>query len=680
MSPLIQDNRCHECKKLFCCSDCRDLHEENKHPKPPVKKDCLLCNFQRLPLKRFADDDYICHLVIRHLPLQCVLCGQLYRTSSDLKKFQTCTLKKRSRKSSSFSVRKDQVGRIPAQATPSPITKTVSCPSNSDNDSPNEQNFHNLHSLTSPPELLIRHTSTPMQIGFSGDRTGATFKTPKVPLAFSLKTPTASFSGNKLSSILTPVNDDGTDVGDGSSQNLFYSATSQLTTSRDSIGKSDVKRGLQTNFDSKSNMNGTDTPSRSSVSYAPANGSGSGYSREFFRTNSGRSLEVMEEQEEQGSVDMELTTPLGGLEKFPETPDPGTSSGTIAECPKEQPKKVRFSDEHRIVADCTTDPTVSDSEEFYEAPEIPGEKSSHSESRLMMKENEENSDKENLENRENSEDFVSPPPSNPSPSSSRVVMMLVVENGYKVSSSDLMPIINSSLKKLESVTTSEKLTTSITSVSGQSENGTGGIVRSVSSVDSYTTSSTLDYYSSPAADVALSVPRARVDPPALFGRNAGGIFSAVAQAMRYALGGLNGAGSPKGIPPAREILRQQRSLDPNGLDPRGPSPGMSAIATSLLRRPGKRSRDSIYDGVQPSHRPAGLRGPRSPSSPVAKRPRSWHRIRGRDPIARMRRDESSESRITGVSSETQQFRQGSLSAGDKILPLPSRAHQSTQTE
>uniref|UniRef100_A0ABD2XCX9 C2H2-type domain-containing protein n=1 Tax=Trichogramma kaykai TaxID=54128 RepID=A0ABD2XCX9_9HYME len=66
-------------------------------------------------------------------------------------------------------------------------------------------------------------------------------------------------------------------------------------------------------------------------------------------------------------------------------------------------------------------------------------------------------------------------------------------------------------------------------------------------------------------------------------------------------------------------------------------------------------------------------------SPVAKRHRGWYRIRGREPIARMRQLALTAS-PRGASRETQRFQQGSLSIGDTFLPLPSRAHQSTQTE
>ena len=66
-------------------------------------------------------------------------------------------------------------------------------------------------------------------------------------------------------------------------------------------------------------------------------------------------------------------------------------------------------------------------------------------------------------------------------------------------------------------------------------------------------------------------------------------------------------------------------------------------------------------------------------SPVSKRPRGWYKIRAREPIARMKKKNSSSS-PGEISEETQCFQQGSVNVRDTILYLPSRAHQSTQTE
>lgn len=68
------------------------------------------------------------------------------------------------------------------------------------------------------------------------------------------------------------------------------------------------------------------------------------------------------------------------------------------------------------------------------------------------------------------------------------------------------------------------------------------------------------------------------------------------------------------------------------------------------------------------------------TSPAAKRHRGWYRIRAREPIARMRERQVVAASPRGASRETQRFQQGTLSIGDTFITLPSRAHQSTQTE
>ena len=99
---------------------------------------------------------------------------------------------------------------------------------------------------------------------------------------------------------------------------------------------------------------------------------------------------------------------------------------------------------------------------------------------------------------------------------------------------------------------------------------------------------------------------------------------------------------------------------------------MSNLESFSSQRAEKRRRDDI-ENVSSSQRSTEQV---ELLSPVAKRHRGWYKIKAREPIARMRQL-SSQRR---VSSETQVFRQGSLSVGNTVLPLPDRAHQSTQTE
>ncbi|XP_046427025.1 uncharacterized protein LOC124183069 isoform X1 [Neodiprion fabricii] len=657
MNSLIEDNRCHSCKKLFCCSSCRELHEQKKHPRPKTDANCCLCLSKKLRLEKFEDAKFLCHLVIRHLPLMCVLCGQVYRSSSDLQSFKRCEFWQQQKNGNSLPP--EQVKKLSAQVTPSPITKTLSCPAYCRKESPSvDSEFHSLQSFAFPQELM-RNTSTPMHGSVADQRSVFHFnnKTSKFP-SFFLKTPK------------TPM------VEENPSPTLYYSATSQLLTSKDINTDSCASAIAAGSISSSSkSFDSVRTPSRSTAIANRMSEGCSGYSREFFKTNSSRALEVMEEQEEQTSICMDLTEAQDNLQKLFDAPK-DTDSPTA---PKDFAKKVvRFSDQHQIMADSTADP-VSDNEEFYEAPEILGEKSAcsvqnDSEARIVQQ-NEDNSDKENVENREDSESFKTPL-STPSATSSRVVMMVVVENGFEISTSKLMPLINSSLEKLDqSKSLTKNMTSSLPNVSSHIQHPSSSLVRSISSIDSYTASSTDYYYETPNTSSMTPVEPQKNTSESL--THVGGIFSAVAQVMRNAFRGLPGTGPSKGSPTrVSETLSESRGLNSTGL--RTSPSRFSTMATSLLRRPGKRSRDSINDAVSPYRRE--LRSPRNETgySPVAKRPRSWHRIRGRDPIARMRRDASTTTR--GVSSETQHFQQGSLSAGDTILPIPSRAHQSTQTD
>lgn len=105
----------------------------------------------------------------------------------------------------------------------------------------------------------------------------------------------------------------------------------------------------------------------------------------------------------------------------------------------------------------------------------------------------------------------------------------------------------------------------------------------------------------------------------------------------------------------------------------------SSLTSSILQTSGKRSREAM-ESPPSTQRQVGRVLPQTDiRSPVAKRQRGWYKIKGREPIARMRNNRQITS-PRGVSSETQVFHQGSLSVGDTLLPLPDRAHQSTQTE
>lgn len=506
---------------------------KKKHPKSKTDTDCRLCRSEKLPLEKFQDSKFLCHLVIRHLPLICLLCGELYRNSYDLENFGKCTFWRRPDDHDS-SVR-EPPKKLQVQATPSPIVRSISCPAACQQESISaDSEYHTLQSLTSPP-VLTRNTSTPMHVGVSSQRSKPQFKTPKAPTFF-LKTPKTPSAKNNKSVIGNET------IDENPSPSLFYSATSQLLLTSKDINSDSTPFGSLTSG-SRSLITG-ETPSRSTAAVQTPNRlseEGAGHSREFFRTNSGRVLEVMEEQEEQLSVTMDLTDAQDNLFAASESGVPDPPSIPVNGPARDAPKRVRFSDQHQL----TVDP-VSDSEEFYEAPEIPSDKSkvvdesndTKSEAR-MVQENEENSDKENLSSPEESKVFQTPSAAPPTTTSSRVVMMVVVENGFDVSTSNLVPLINSSLQQLERNPLTESITSSMSNISNQKQSAPGGLVRSVSTVDSFTASSTTDYYSTQSCP-DLRAPLQNQTTVASSGNGGGGILSAMAQAMRYAFRGLPG--------------------------------------------------------------------------------------------------------------------------------------------
>lgn len=477
-----------------------------------------------MPLKIYNDAKFLCHLVIRHLPLICILCGNIYRTSWDLENYKKCEYWKRKTSTLSLSSKNKKL--------PSPITRTVSCPSTCKRDSPiSDTEYHSLQSLISPPELM-RNTSTPMQVGLSNLKSTPQFnKTPK----FIFKTPIKPTikENNKYYSNFNLDSESNIQIDPSPSSSLaFYSATSQLMNSNNN--RTNVDNSLR-------NLTNGETPSRSILRT----------SRESFSTiNTERILEVMDEKEEQLEISMDMTEVQDNIGAV-------TEKKYSSNVNKEFEKKVRFSDQRQPVADSTID-AVSILEEFYEAecgtPEKEIDKN-ESENR-MIRDNEDNSDKENSDGR--TEDFNFKDGENCSPqlssTSSRVVMMLVVEKSIDLSTKDLMPLINSSLKKLdrsndiddENLTGSTVSSGVATAVQLETKlsNRSGDIVcKSVTSIDSYKASSTVDYYLS---DKNKGNSNLTVDNQSTVINddenvvNNGGIFSAVAKAMRSAFRALPG--------------------------------------------------------------------------------------------------------------------------------------------
>ncbi|XP_076675921.1 uncharacterized protein LOC143373033 isoform X1 [Andrena cerasifolii] len=596
---------CSICKKLFCCSQCRERHEKTKHSKQQL--DCPFCTSHKLPSQIFEDKPLLVHIVIAHLPLYCYLCGEVYKQSKDIETFGTCKWWKSRHRHSLGSAQKAVLG------TPPLIAEGKESSLNNDYNG-------NFGSLTSPP-ALYRTTSTPMVVG---EKNSFDCKTPNVP-NFTLKTPKTSSASLKIEQTHS-----GFQESAESNYLSFPSSANQENT---------PFRGL-----SSSRGNKDDLP----------------------RSNS-KKLDVMKEQDRTNPgeqcasnsdvVDMELTGVEG--EVVPQ----GLDTCVQVEKRSDSLKKVRFSDQYENSPDpsATSAVNMTENEEYFEACDTLSE----------AKENLENSQikiyAENVQN--TNKEIRSPDKQNgnvnqQSSGSSRVVMMVVVENNSNLSTSDL---IDSGLKKLGHISSGTSLPTS--------DSGTPAYSSSVTTVNNYYSLSSQASYSTSNQMISSLRRDSNSSSNSSDSGSSVGIFSAVANAVRTVMRNFSGAGTTRNID--REQVPPREDIVPRPTTSEAFHP-LSSLASSLLRRPGKRSRDAI-ESVPSSQRQMDVAVPQiEMRSPLAKRPRGWYRIKGREPIARMRNTRITSPR--GVSSETQVFHQGSLSVGDTVLPLPSRAHQSTQTE
>ncbi|XP_053973443.1 dentin sialophosphoprotein-like [Hylaeus volcanicus] len=480
-------------------------------------------------------------------------------------------------------------------------------------------------SLTSPPELY-RNTSTPMVVG---QKSNLDFKTPNVP-NFSFKTPKT----NSVS-LVKQIRSDSQDSSNSTYLSFAISANHEETSFRSVSSNRKDKDDRRT---SNSEIRKLDIMKEKEEKV---------HSKPTYRIGNNNDVE-----------DMELTSLVGEI-VFPDSQSLEMCVQT--EKRSDSLKKVRFSDQYDTLpgqssmANNPFNATENENEEYFEACDtLSGTKEPLKNPQIKIHE-EQSTEKENYSpNRRDMK--VNQQQQQPS-GSSRVVMMVVMENNSTLSTSDL---IDSGLKKFEQFASEAYVS-----------------ANSRSSPDCNSSFSYNCYATTPSQVVS---PIRRDSSTSSNGSSesssSSGLFSAVANAVRTVMKNLSGVGSSRNI--ENEQISRQEDIIPR------PSTGetfdsvSSCLASSLLRRPGKRPRDTL-ENASSSQRPIDVIVPQVEfKSPLAKRHRGRYRIKGREPIARMRNNRLTSPR--GVSSETQVFHQGSLSVGDTVLPLPSRAHQSTQTE
>lgn len=395
---------------------------------------------------------------------------------------------------------------------------------------------YNGSRFCTPPEIY-RKTSTPMFVGQKG------FETPCAP-NFSLKTP-------KTNSPSIAQND----AISQTSETQFFSFLLHAS-----------NEGM--------------TPFRISKD------------EQFSRSNSGRKLSVMEEQEKiaeevekttanaievSSPVDMDLTKPEGGI--LQDSPKSDDNHEDVV-------KKVRFSDQHKIAAENMMDScmrtilNMSTEEEFHDANDVTNaqkakttegtkdEKStvdtssnvkdatnasdSQVEDRRSLIQPSENilSDSQIRIIRDNTKNINkenrNPEVSNESSSttnqrdSNRVLMMVLMESNSGRLTTDLIPLINSGLKKLQEQLTSANYQSPSSAVESAKvcRRSVTRMKMSVSSVESYSVNdaATMTNRGQLASSPSPSVRSGENNVT----RNNGGFLSTITQMMRHALRNFSG--------------------------------------------------------------------------------------------------------------------------------------------
>ncbi|XP_063695863.1 mitosis initiation protein fs(1)Ya [Culicoides brevitarsis] len=91
---IIPDNiKCVICSRIFCCPNCRKLHEEREHAvedKENIHKSCFICHGKPHPLKKVNSELLMEHILDAHLPLHCRKCNKIYNSKDDFHEIEKC--------------------------------------------------------------------------------------------------------------------------------------------------------------------------------------------------------------------------------------------------------------------------------------------------------------------------------------------------------------------------------------------------------------------------------------------------------------------------------------------------------------------------------------------------------------------------------------------------------------
>ncbi|XP_011500927.1 PREDICTED: uncharacterized protein DDB_G0284459-like [Ceratosolen solmsi marchali] len=836
---VLKENGCRICPKIFCCTECRDIHENRKHPNPK----CSLCLKQDLPYKPLVNpelrknSEFFCHIAFNHLPLGCKLCGDKYTGIQDLLTAQSCRwwsidLKRKQRESQAAVTVAEDVPHIAVNDSGDsennlPVTplfaisiddsKSLKIADSSSILRLKQENFD------SPPEL-VRHTSTPMHsIGVLGQKQLGTAAIPqfvlKTPSSFdkhtfettestcshvassgfesryytgisssidepltklalsnnntdntgenqpevdpSWNSPSCPVTKNHLPPMSAEVANDKKDLVERSimKSDVLDRVSRTSDSSRDSIGKrvrfSDQCPNLERMSPSSTNCSVQETAADSSAHLADS---------EIF-------FEAQESLDDSGPCDGSEPYPYCQRSNKERTEGENSPTSSTSDCINDDGNSNSSGNNNS--ANCSGD-EKNGNDKVDESSCSENVKNNGGDDRN-------DKDKKNDSNNNNQErkiekDVDSSVEKSKTNTSSRVLMMVLVEktDSKSLSSLDLRPLIDSGLKKLEkrvaAVNSSPHTDKGYYECSCQSSKFStevSSFARKVNSTFVEDKSAKARFGSFRAtgreerqaggleSKLSQEVRKADGEPERQVTKKADGlisscmsdgIFSVVARVVRCALKKLPAVTSVTSRNLSREPLPQTAcspvritttsSLSITSAEVLAVGSGCSASTSHIMlqRSASKRPRDRLDSGEesryqvprdssgkmhssaarsaptnnnnnnansgsndsvaealslplgygrnQPHNKTTvpGNLSPRSEviSSPAAKRHRGWYRIRAREPIARMRKRQIVSPR--GASLETQRFQQGSLTIGDTYLPLPSRAHQSTQTE
>lgn len=727
------ENRCRQCKKLFCCSNCRLAHEEKNHSPHELK--CPICCSKKFQIKGDESHEFICHLVFHHLPLLCRLCGQSFETCEDLTIIQKCGWWK---EENSRRVRKI----LQETLSPTTITGTKSelldvnnyidsCNNNSRKSvSRNKQESnHRFVTLNSPP-VLIRNTSTPMissclKTNFELRKSNSISFVLKTPRNFSPSledTETQQFfdnnefrkcnsdsafnSGRYNSQSKSFIQSGSSEYFTCDQQNSRRRLSSLSKVEEFSEPRSRIKKDIK---QLKKTVRFSDRFTQAAIEMAEydeffeAQESLSEISQKFLDVDKEISVNHVEStfddtdnRDNRLNFEKENKIFLEESSIYTEETRGPIESNSASENISLMIRNVHLNDNNDNRLDGVANANdlqkkVYSTKNVYLKENI----NSFNESNIYSQQNE-ISDDENKENdnSDSSNSMKGTSKISQQAESSQIVMMVVVNNASRISRTDLVPLIDSELKKLEE--TSSVSSTVYNSISSQSSSSSSSQEekysvtnsqfrrKSTTSVNSYFSIASTECFSTQNDSIA-SNEKENTSYENEESSKSDGILSAMARVVRNALKKLPGgsilqesseSASEKSNTTLAETTSETLSLASSpslSLSNSPPSPDQS-VNNLTSKRP--------RDAASPSAIIPNPTLPNEDRSPIAKRQRGWYKykVRARPPIARMRKIQVTSPK--GISSETQRFQQGSLSVGrlNTIIPLPSRAHQCTQTE